>query len=190
MRWPSGWLGAVPTLPSGTARGRRPSHWPLAARRSRPRSPTWPLCEIVFCMVSTWDDVKEVVAGPRWPAVGPAARATPGHRMLLDLPRRFGGAARVAAATRHRHARGSGFWQRQGHQGRAPVVRLFRPTIRVRNCAAVSQIDRTGRELRRRWRARPHRQDLPQRLSRRRHPVAGRDHGAGAKGRCAAPRLS
>ena len=53
----------------------------------------------------------------------------------------------------------------------------------------VSEDDRAGRELRRRRRARAHREDLPQRVARRRHAVARRDHGARAEGRRAAPRV-
>jgi hypothetical protein len=60
---------------------------------------------------------------------------------------------------------------------------------RFRCGAAVAEGDRAGRQLRRRGRARAHRQDLPQRLPRRRHPVAGRDHGARPEGRRAAARL-
>ena len=56
------------------------------------------------------------------------------------------------------------------------------PSTRPCRCCA----DRAGGELRRRRRARAHRQDLPQRVPRRRDPVAGRDHRAGAEGRRAA----
>ena len=63
------------------------------------------------------------------------------------------------------------------------VVRLLGSAVGLRCRAAVAAHDRAGGELRRRGRARAHRQDLPQRVPRRRDPVAGRDHGAGAEGR-------
>ena len=55
--------------------------------------------------------------------------------------------------------------------------------------APFLQADRAGGELCRRGRARAHRQDLPQRLPRRRDPVARRNHGARAEGRRAAARV-
>ena len=123
------------------------------------------------------------------PAVEAGGRAAIGHRVLVDFARRFGAVARPAAATRRRHARRPGLRQRQGYQGRSPLVRLFRPEVCVRHRVAVPDHDRAGGELRRRRRARPHRQDLPQRLSRRRYAISRRDYGAGAEGRRAAPRL-
>ena len=51
-------------------------------------------CDIVFVMVSTWDDVKEVVAGPGGLLSRPQRRAEAGRRMLVDLARRLGRAAR------------------------------------------------------------------------------------------------
>ena len=81
--------------------------------------------------------------------------------------------------------------------GNAKVIKAGRlsfvcsgPRARVRPRAAVSQDDRAGRIVRRRRRAGAHRQDLPQRVPRRRDAVAGRDHRARAEGRRAAPRVS
>jgi 3-hydroxyisobutyrate dehydrogenase len=54
---------AAPTSPSGTARAPRPNRW--QRWREDRRSPAdLAACDIVFVMVSTWDDVKEVVSGP------------------------------------------------------------------------------------------------------------------------------
>ena len=58
-------------------------------------------CDIVFCMVSTWDDVKEVIAGPNGLLSG-SREAADGDRVLVDLARRLGRAARAACGARHR----------------------------------------------------------------------------------------
>ena len=56
--------GRRATLPSGIARARRPSRLTAYGAKVAASLPELAACDIVFCMVSTWDDVKEVVAGP------------------------------------------------------------------------------------------------------------------------------
>jgi len=146
-------------------------------------------CDIVFCMVSTWDDVKEVVVGPSGLLSG--ARKP---RMVVECSSiSLEGSAELRALLKVQDiellaAPVSG--KRQGHQGRPPVVCVFWAEVGLRCGPAVSVDDRAGRQLRRRRRARAHRQDLSQRLPRRGHAIARGDHGAGAKGRRAAARIS
>ena len=146
-------------------------------------------CDVVFCMVSTWDDVQEVIDGPHGLLSGGGPAAEAGRRMLVDLARGFGAVARAARGARRGAARGAGERQCQGDQGRPSLVRVLGPKSRVRAGAAAAQADCAERELRRRRRARAHRQDLPQRLPRRGHAIAGRDHRARAEGGRAAARV-
>ncbi len=146
-------------------------------------------CDIVFCMVSTWDDVKRGDRGAKRIAIR-RARAEAGHRMLVDLARGLGRAAYAARRARRRAPRGAGVGQRQGDQGRQAVVRLLGAAPRVRRGASLPEDDRASGELGRRRRARAHRQDLPQRLPRCGDAIARGDHRAGAKGGRAAPRFS
>ena len=89
--------------------------------------------DIVFCMVSTWDDVKEVIAGPKGLLSG-AFEAADGDRVLVDLARRLRRAARAACGARHRLSRRAGERQREGDQGGQAHVRRVRsearPTMR------------------------------------------------------------
>ena len=125
-RWPSASPRAAPTSRSGTARAPRPSRWRRTARRSRTSWPSSPPATSSSCMVSTWDDVKEVVGGPRGLLSG--ARAPKhGGRVLVDLARRLGRAARAAGGARRRRCWRRRCRQRQGHQGRAAVVRVLGP---------------------------------------------------------------
>ena len=155
-RWRSGWRRPARTSPSGTARARRPSRWRSTARKSRGTLPDLAACDIVFVMVSTWDDVKEVVAGPAGLLSG-GEGAEARRRMLVDLGRRLGGVARDASGARRRIAGRAGQRQREGDQGRPPVVRVLGSADRVRRGCAVPEDDRARRELRRRRRARAHR---------------------------------
>ena len=126
----------------------------------------------------------------RGPLVRQRQASAHGGRVLVDIARRLGRVARSPRAAGRRAPRGPGVGQREGHQGGPVVVRVLGAQGRVRCRAAVSRSDRAGCHLRRRGGARPHRQDLPQRLPRRGHAVAGGNHGARAEGRRAAPRVS
>jgi len=70
--------GAEPTVWNRT----RSKAEPLAARGAKIAAslPELAACDIVFCMVSTWDDVKEVVSGPG----GLLSRGSPVPKLLVE----------------------------------------------------------------------------------------------------------
>ena len=141
--------------------------------------------EIVFTMVAGPDDFKQVVAGPEGLLVAHRRRARSIDRRLdHGLP---GASARCAR--RPRRARTS-------HLLAAPVSGnpkvvdaglltfvVSGPSPAYERVEPYPRPARSGRDLRRRGRAGPAGEDLPQPDARRRRPVAGRDHGARREGR-------
>ena len=140
-------------------------------------------------MVSTWDDVKRGDRRARGPALGRGKqpklvvecssislegsaelRALLAARGVEMLAAPVSGNAKVIKAGRLSFVCSG---PRAAFDAALPYLKLIAP----------------GGELRRRGRARAHRQDLPQRLPRRGHAVARRDHGARAEGRRAAARV-
>src|ERR1043165_7257694 len=149
--------------------------------------------DIVFAVVATGDDLEGVLVGPDGLFAGGR-----GPRIVVDFTTiSFEASAKLRAALA---ARGAGFLAapvsgnakvakagklsfvasgpRAGFDGGqpylAPLGEGARPPPAPR---------RGGPDLRRRGIAVADRQDLPQRVPRRRDPVAHRDHGAGAGGR-------
>jgi hypothetical protein len=155
----------------------------------RERSAISPRCDIVFVMVSTWDDVHEVVAAARRPAVGataPEAR----RRMLVDLARRLGGTARAAAkrgiALLAAPVSGNAKVIKAGRlsfvcsgpksafDAALPYLKMIAPAASYVGEGELARIVKICHNV----------------ILRRGHAIAGRDHGARAEGRRAAPRLS
>ena len=180
--------GAAPTSPCGTARARRRSRLRQHGAKIAGTLADLAGCDIVFVMVSTWDDVKEVVAGPGGLLSGGNApklvvecssislegsaelRATLAARGVEMLAAPVSGNAKVIKAGRLSFVCSG---PRAAFDTALPYLRMIAPC----------------RELRGRGRARAHREDLPQRVPRRGHAVARRDHGARAEGRRAAARV-
>ena len=92
-------------------------------------------CDIVFVMVSTWDDVKQVVQRPGGLLSGSRAPEH-GGRVLVDLARGLGRAARAAGGARRADAGGAGLGQRQGRSrpGGCPSSAPGRAPRSTRRC--------------------------------------------------------
>ena len=142
-RWPSASPRAAPTSPSGTARAPRPSRWRRYGAKIADQLVELAACDIVFVMVSTWDDVKEVVAGPAACCQRRSARRS----MVVECSSiSLEGSAELRAMLAARgiaDARGAGVGQRQGDQGRAAVVRVLgaeapRSTRRCRSSKMIA----------------------------------------------------
>ena len=187
-RWPSASPRPAPTSPSGTARARRRAAGDHGAKIAE-RVAELAACDIVFCMVSTWDDVKEVIAGPTacCPARQGAEASSSNARRSRSKARRS--CARCCAKRGVELLAAPVSGNAKVIKAGTAVVRLLGAEAGVRRGAAVPEDDRAGGELRRRGRARAHRQDLPQRVPRRGDAVARRDHRARAEGRRAAARV-
>ena len=145
-------------------------------------------CDIVFTMVATGADVKEVLVGTERRALG-NRQAAARRGQHVDLARGVGGDPREPRRARREVPRRTGVRECQGDQGGQADVRRFGPAGRLRRRAALPRPHRARLELRRRGRARAHRQDLPQRLPRRGHPVDVRGHHPRAEGGHVAPCL-
>ena len=74
MRWPSAWPRPAPTSRCGTARAPRPSRWRAHGAKIARELDELAACDIVFVMVSTWDDVQRGDRRAARPAVGRIAR--------------------------------------------------------------------------------------------------------------------
>ena len=139
-------------------------------------------------MVSTYEDVKEVIGK------APCSRNRASRRWSWSALRFRSKARRnfskILSEQRRRVPRRTGERKRESHQGREADLRRVRAEGSVREGQALSRHDGHRLQLRRRRRARAHRQDLPQRAPRRGHPVAVRDHGPRGEGRHAAPCVS
>ena len=101
-------------------------------------------CDIVFTMVSTTDDLKEVLFGDGGLVTG-GTQAEAGDRQQLDLAGRLGRDPRAARGAGHRLPVRAGLGQRQGRQGRQAADRRLRPEERMYDAAEP---------LLRRWAAR------------------------------------
>ena len=140
--------------------------------------------DIVFTMVAGPDDFKQVVLGERGPAL---ARRRRGRAIIVDSttisPEASAEVRREAARARRRPARRAGERQPEGRRRRPADDRRLRPAHAFERVEPYLRSPRPGRDLRRRGRARPAGEDLPQPDARRRRPVAGRDRGARREGR-------
>ena len=173
----------------GTARARRPSRSPASGAKVVNALTDLADCDIVFTMVSTGKDVKEVLFGDKGVlSQGKAPKIVVDSH--LDLARRVRRDPREAQGERRQVPRRARLGQREGDQGGQAHGRRVGAAGRVRRGVAVSRRDRAGRVLRRRRRALAHRQDLPQRDARRRHPEPVRDHDPRRESRHEAPRVS
>ena len=148
-------------------------------RHGRSSSPTR---DIVFSMVSASKDLEAVMLGPA--GCSRIRRIAPGDRGRLDgLGRGERGRARRGRSPRSRIPRHTCLGQPEGDRRRQAHRRGIRPPRGVRPCRADAGDVGSRSDLRRRGRGGPRREDRPQRVPRRRDPVAGRDHGAGREGR-------
>ena len=137
-------------------------------------------------MVSTYDDVKEVHRQ--------GARRTGKPKMVVECSSiSLEGSAELRADAEAQEAssispRRSAATRRSSRPASSPSS-CSGPEGGVRDGAAVPRHDGHRLELRRRGRARAHRQDLPQRHARRGDPEPVRDHRPRAEGGHAAPRV-
>ena len=170
----------------GTARARRRSRSRSTARRSRTAWPSSQSATSCSCMVV--DLRRRARSDPRRrTGCFPAARS----RRSSSSARRSRSKARPTFA-KCSTARGIDYLAAPV-SGNAKVIKAGRLSFvvlgaarDVRHRVAVPEADRPGGELRRRRRARAHREDLPQRVPRRGHAVARGDHRARREGRRAA----
>ena len=129
----------APTSPSGTARARKRSRSRSAWREGRGTPAELAACDIVF--VHGVDLGRR--AGSRRGPGGPAVRAGKAPKLVVECSSiSLEGSAELRALlreARHRAAGGAGVGQREGHQGRAAVVRVLGAAGRVRRRVAVSR---------------------------------------------------
>ena len=145
-------------------------------------------CATVFTMVSTTDDLKEILFGTGGVLTGKRAAQARG-RHVVDLRHGLGRDPQGADRGRRRLSQRAGVGQRQGRQGRQAAGRRVRPEGRVRRGAAAAGGAGPGGDVCRRGRALARLEDRPQHHVRRDHPVAVRDHAARREGRHPAPCL-
>ena len=123
--------------------------------------------DIVFTMVSTSDDLLEVTLGPH----GVLSRPGRAPKILVDYYHRVAGGLRQGACSRQPRPRGAPLLAAPV-SGNAKVIKAGKLTLVVSgpkaayDAARPTSNDGRGLELRRRGRARAHRQDLPQRDAR------------------------
>ena len=173
----------------GTARAARPSRWPSTAPRSRATRSTSRRCEVVFTMVSTTDDLKEVLFGDGGLVTGASEAAgwwsTAPRSRRRARPRSARGSKALGVAYLCAPVSGNA---KVAKAGKLLIV-ASGPKALYDKAAALPAGHGPQGHVGGRGRAGAHLEDRAQHHVRRRHPEPVRDHRAGREGRHPAPRV-